>query len=98
MASQVIMTRSPFQSTSSVWRTTAVQPADTGCARISIHVLRVEDDGETVAVQQLSAISIHVLRVEDDRFRVGLAGQFSRFQSTSSVWRTTWPIFTPRET
>ena len=34
-------------------------------------------------------ISIHVLRVEDDRWSCCTAGRPPRFQSTSSVWRTT---------
>ena len=44
MASQVIMTRSPFQSTSSVWRTTFGRGKFRKGQKISIHVLRVEDD------------------------------------------------------
>ena len=35
-----------FQSTSSVWRTTAVLVGQFGVQHISIHVLRVEDDGK----------------------------------------------------
>ncbi len=57
---------------------------------ISIHVLRVEDDRAAVRRQGASErISIHVLRVEDDSpFKVAFR-LAHKFQSTSSVWRTT---------
>ena len=59
-----------FQSTSSVWRTTVLTFYKRVNLEISIHVLRVEDDGSTVAVRGVSLeISIHVLRVEDDIIR-----------------------------
>ena len=56
-----------FQSTSSVWRTTAVKSAKGKKSDISIHVLRVEDDCRySSAKGKKETISIHVLRVEDD--------------------------------
>ncbi len=66
-------------------------PALPGGARlISIHVLRVEDDhGTGDARAGRDAISIHVLRVEDDRPSTAIFVPLCRFQSTSSVWRTT---------
>ena len=57
--------------------------------RISIHVLRVEDDvGFGVGCFPL-VISIHVLRVEDDDSGPRKIKVDFLFQSTSSVWRTT---------
>ena len=55
-----------FQSTSSVWRTTAVVHQRLILVDISIHVLRVEDDRRCNLLHSRAAISIHVLRVEDD--------------------------------
>ena len=55
-----------FQSTSSVWRTTEGQYVDLRYGVISIHVLRVEDDGNVGFKSITCCISIHVLRVEDD--------------------------------
>ena len=55
-----------FQSTSSVWRTTARSGRLCKAARISIHVLRVEDDIGAFHRGHCATISIHVLRVEDD--------------------------------
>ena len=79
----------PFQSTSSVWRTTACRTAAQHAEAISIHVLRVEDDGAQVAA-----------RPGDSNFnpRPPCGGRLQdvnpltgslEFQSTSSVWRTT---------
>ena len=82
-------------------------------AHISIHVLRVEDDGNRPRENfDGYGISIHVLRVEDDDAYNDLAEDFhnfnprppcggrpkfesylnqnTTFQSTSSVWRTTY--------
>ena len=60
---------------------------------ISIHVLRVEDDRIDVTGHAGAAeISIHVLRVEDDVLRSFRSIGFRGFQSTSSVWRTTWLV------
>ena len=56
----------PFQSTSSVWRTTPVFSGNAIRIDISIHVLRVEDDWEPQTFDFSFVISIHVLRVEDD--------------------------------
>ena len=89
-----------FQSTSSVWRTTFGWMIDPQGRRISIHVLRVEDDGERNRQLQRPGISIHVLRVEDDRWRRTVPSTRPKFQSTSSVWRTTsalWAARTGRE-
>ena len=56
---------------------------------ISIHVLRVEDDCIYPSPCRCAAISIHVLRVEDDEAASPVRLPVFRFQSTSSVWRTT---------
>ena len=57
----------PFQSASSVWRTTVTNRFWPLAGRISIHVLRVEDDGGAEqSARGGYRISIHVLRVEDD--------------------------------
>ena len=59
-----------FQSTSPVWRTTALAIPGAPSRMISIHVPRVEDDAVPVIItgdDQL--ISIHVPRVEDDSAR-----------------------------
>ena len=56
---------------------------------ISIHVLRVEDDSAQFIFCAVLAISIHVLRVEDDAAGAQWNYRAGRFQSTSSVWRTT---------
>ena len=55
-----------FQSTSSVWRTTNTPIKAYNKIKISIHVLRVEDDPPFHHTYEHTAISIHVLRVEDD--------------------------------
>ena len=55
-----------FQSTSSVWRTTAADYWGLAVCSISIHVLRVEDDVLPRHGVLVCRISIHVLRVEDD--------------------------------
>ena len=55
-----------FQSTSSVWRTTAGSTRRAHARLISIHVLRVEDDICHKSPFAFQSISIHVLRVEDD--------------------------------
>ncbi len=55
-----------FQSTSSVWRTTTYSSAVVALSVISIHVLRVEDDHDSLTPAEMTRISIHVLRVEDD--------------------------------
>ena len=55
-----------FQSTSSVWRTTAGRGQPGAGKAISIHVLRVEDDAGELQIRRNRKISIHVLRVEDD--------------------------------
>ena len=55
-----------FLSTSSARRTTTTDPDCTPRRRISIHVLREEDDPEFAILQQIDVISIHVLREEDD--------------------------------
>ena len=55
-----------FQSTSSVWRTTTYSLYYGYGLKISIHVLRVEDDDTDTNTDLVVWISIHVLRVEDD--------------------------------
>ena len=57
--------------------------------RISIHVLRVEDDRHAQDAGAHVLISIPVLRVEDDKAVRALLDVDALFQSTSSVWRTT---------
>ena len=78
-----------FQSTSSVWRTThCLWYAHHGRA-ISIHVLRVEDDlrHDSIRLQQLY---FNPRPPCGGRPIVRASGPpFCRFQSTSSVWRTT---------
>jgi len=83
-----------FQSTSSVWRTTAAVKRHVTDGKISIHVLRVEDDTREGERRPNSHISIHVLRVEDDAAVPSSITGTLPFQSTSSVWRTTWPLLT----
>ena len=61
---------------------------------ISIHVLRMEDDAKTGCTSGGTDISIHVLRMEDDPGARCPAPSISRFQSTSSVWRTTSSVST----
>ena len=56
----------PFQSASSVWRTTVTNRFWPLAGRISIHVLRVEDDRGRLHMAAGGGISIHVLRVKDD--------------------------------
>ena len=56
----------PFQSTSPVWRTTAMSVFILFIIVISIHVPRVEDDVEHITDFEMPEISIHVPRVEDD--------------------------------
>ena len=82
-----------FQSPSSVWRTTPLCALIVLNWSISIPVLRVEDDGiyHNTALFVLS-ISIPVLRVEDDRHWMYWWGITQKFQSPSSVWRTTGPV------
>ena len=46
MAKKTVLKRVLFQSTSSVWRTTATSSASSVPNCISIHVLRVEDDSK----------------------------------------------------
>ena len=78
-----------FQSTSSVWRTTSSEPVTLVRCCISIHVLRVEDDPKAKTNATVKA---------DFNPRPPCGGRPSgskysgcslRFQSTSSVWRTT---------
>ena len=78
-----------FQSTSSVWRTTAITPSKYVIWDISIHVLRVEDDlvsnvsiSDDVLFQSTSSVWRTTVQCST------LSHQ-TKFQSTSSVWRTT---------
>ena len=79
-----------FQSTSSVWRTTTLYPDSTSYDCISIHVLRVEDDLSRPPFRWISTY-FNPRPPCGGRHRVGnIKKIFVRFQSTSSVWRTTW--------
>ena len=49
----------------------------------------MEDDARFPRVEVIKFISIHVLRVEDDTAIIIDIHLLSKFQSTSSVWRTT---------
>ena len=78
-----------FQSTSSVWRTTCI-PAHVGAPKaISIHVLRVEDDvfwcSSQPGIWNFNPRPPCGGRRRRDKDNVA----FGKFQSTSSVWRTT---------
>ena len=78
-----------FQSTSSVWRTTVYNARTDKIIMISIHVLRVEDDGCFPAYQTLwerFQSTSSVWRTTTYTLTNSLANVF---QSTSSVWRTT---------
>ena len=78
-----------FQSTSSVWRTTAKVPPLVFYKGISIHVLRVEDD--SALCQWMSAVC-HFNPRPPCGGRPLVFSKYSasaKFQSTSSVWRTT---------
>ena len=89
-----------FQSPSSVWRTTKAGRMDRLWEGISIHVLRVEDDRNWA--------NGYALKSRDDfnprppcggrRRRVLDAQHRVRFQSTSSVWRTTGITFSEDST
>ena len=78
-----------FQSTSPVWRTTALATQLQQCCCISIHVPRVEDDAISGRSTNGCSISIHVPRVEDDHARYTDLPSMRLFQSTSPGWRTT---------
>ena len=78
-----------FRSTSSARRTTECGVQTYTMSKISIHVLREEDDCSSSGSNVQNPISIHVLREEDD-----CPAQLCRylpkpFQSTSSARRTT---------
>ena len=72
-----------------MWRTTRRVGIEVRREVISIHVLRVEDDAPSSQTSFCTRISIHVLRVEDDHAVDGYTCDLCKFQSTSSVWRTT---------
>ena len=57
--------------------------------RISIHVLREEDDSDVNYQIAHREISIHVLREEDDKYTLDDDYNRNKFQSTSSARRTT---------
>ena len=57
----------------------------------------MEDDVTVARATTLLLISIHVLRVEDDTGQAWADGSTGRFQSTSSVWRTTWILSSVKE-
>ena len=83
-----------FQSTSSMWRTTWEPQTFDFAFIISIHVLHVEDDKSGNWLCACRSISIHVLHVEDDVDEQGNVKTSKIFQSTSSMWRTTWEPYT----
>ena len=62
-----------------MWRTTGQSYLATDKARISIHVLRVEDDAWLSYCYVGASISIHVLRVEDDAKLLVLCWPLSDF-------------------
>ena len=78
-----------FQSTSSVWRTTADRYEMGIIREISIHVLRVEDDGGCPRAARPRRY-FNPRPPCGGRRMVGTSQPYSsQFQSTSSVWRTT---------
>ena len=81
-----------FQSTSSVWRTTAYAYAVEG-GYTDFNPRPPCGGRPHLRTGQLAGqrISIHVLRVEDDCKHAKHAQFCALFQSTSSVWRTTHP-------
>ena len=78
-----------FQSTSSVWRTTGRRKCCRSPRRISIHVLRVEDDfdylRDNMATSKFQSTSSMWRTTSSRTFMCAT----SQFQSTSSMWRTT---------
>ena len=82
-----------FQSTSSVWRTTGGRHQGAHVGLISIPVLRVEDDAHC-SVLRSECRNFNPRppcggRLTAERF----AARVKEFQSTSSVWRTTYWAF-----
>ena len=57
--------------------------------KVSIHVLREEDDARQCRQHPKRGVSIHVLREEDDSFRKFVEHHIPVFLSTSSARRTT---------
>ena len=84
-----------FQSTSSVWRTTGKEARYMLWRDISIHVLRVEDD----QIAKISAVDENDFNPRPPcggrRKPAKTGASCGRFQSTSSVWRTTIVIVAP---
>ena len=67
-----------------------MEDAEKPAEKISIHVLREEDDLISSAVPWTRLISIHVLREEDDYILLTSTLPFCKFQSPSSARRTTY--------
>ena len=80
-----------FQSTSSVWRTTAHTQTIRRSFRISIHVLRVEDDRLRSSWRSADRNFNPRPPCGGRRSTACRDRGFDKFQSTSSVWRTTRP-------
>ena len=66
MTTVIVCATLSFLSTSSARRTTGSGTGKSTIAKISIHVLREEDDASAAASPPGLSISIHVLREEDD--------------------------------
>ena len=78
-----------FQSTSSVWRTTFQRLPWLPPVKISIHVLRVEDDPGFYPGRRCSSYFNPRPPCGGRRSRARARTTSRLFQSTSSVWRTT---------
>ena len=78
-----------FQSTSSVWRTTSGSCPCLASIKISIHVLRVEDDSPMIAGARPWVYFNPRPPCGGRPFTVVITRPPNGFQSTSSVWRTT---------
>ena len=81
--------RPGFQSTSSVWRTTKCRYSSAKGQKISIHVLRVEDDRFARSAWPPAMYFNPRPPCGGRPSRPIWAGAHGLFQSTSSVWRTT---------
>ena len=81
-----------FQSTSSVWRTTRPMAVDRSCSRISIHVLRVEDDSRCHCPNRQQKYFNPRPPCGGRRPAYIAKAAHKPFQSTSSVWRTTFAM------
>ena len=78
-----------FQSTSSVWRMTEFEPGATTLEKISIHILRVEDDMEWLCCNYFYYDFNPHPPCGGWHKVLGRFLELLSFQSTSSVWRMT---------